>query len=181
MKVKYKDYSKAPKFVYHGSPNGEIKEFTPRVSLGTGEKYGPQVYASDNKITAKMFMADVGRSWSTGKTANNTLYAIIPLSRKEFVKKDKGGFLYTLPGKTFSSDPNRGMGNEEWASPVAVKPIEVNKFDSVLDAMIDDGVQVYFVSDELYKEMISSGKPKYEFLKEITSENQYRNLNIKSL
>lgn len=169
-----------PEFVYHGSPRADIGEFVPRVSMGSGEEYGPQVYASNDLATASMFMADVGKSWSTGEV-NGVLYAIIPLPREEFIERDKGGFLYKLSGETFSSDPKRGMGEKEWASSVPVKPIEVKKIESALDAMIESGVQVYFVTDEQYKEMQSSEKRNWEFLKELRSENEERGVNVRSL
>jgi hypothetical protein len=169
---------KKPEFVYHGSPNGDIGEFTPRISMGTGEKYGPQVYASDDFAVASMFMANVGKSWSTGEV-NGILYAIIPLSKEEFIKRDTGGFIYTFSGETFSSDQKRGMGDKEWASPISVKPIDIQKVDSVFSTMIDNGVQVYFVTDEQYKEMCSSGQPRWKFLKNLKSENQIQGINVK--
>jgi len=161
--------NKKPEFVYHGSPKGDIKEFIPLTSPGTGDAYGPQIYASDSEAVASMFMADVGKSWSTGEKDDKP-YAIIPMNKSDFVKRDKGGFVYKLPGETFFSDPERGMGVNEWASSVAVKPTEVTRVDSTFDAMIENGVQVYFVSDELYKEMEASGKPKWKFLNELQPE-----------
>lgn len=169
-----------PEFVYHGSPRGDIEEFIPRISLGSGEAYGTQVYASNDLATASMFMADVGKPWSTGDV-NGILYAIIPLTKEEFIQRDKGGFIYKLSGETFTSDPQRGMGEKEWASPVSVKPIEVRKIDSVLDAIVENGVQVYFVTDEQYGDMQSSEEPKWKSLLKLRSENQVRGVNIKSL
>lgn len=163
-----------PEFVWHGSPKAGIEEFFPRVSIGTGSEFGAKVYASNDLATASMFMADVGKTWSAGEI-NGTPYAIIPLTKEEFLdRNNKGGFLYKLPGETFFSDPKRGMGEKEWASSVPVKPIEVKKIDSVLDVMIENRVQVYFVTDEQYQEMRSSGQPSWTFLKNLQSENDPR-------
>jgi hypothetical protein len=49
-----------PPFLYHGSPKGDIEEFIPRVSSGTGDNFGARVYASPHVETACMFMADPG-------------------------------------------------------------------------------------------------------------------------
>ncbi len=170
-----------PKFVFHGSPKGDIEEFIPRISMGSGEQYGPQVYASNDLVTASMFMADVGKAWSSGEASNGVMYAIIPVLKEEFLPRDKGGFIYKLPGETFSTDSHRGMGEKEWASRVSVKPVEVKKIDSALEAMIESGVQVYFVTDEQYKEMLSLGRPKWEYLTNLSSENEARGVKIKLL
>ena len=169
-----------PDFVFHGSPRGDIQEFVPRVSLGSGEAFGPQVYASDDLAVATMFTANVGGSWSTGKVGE-ILYAIIPLSREDFLARDKGGYIYKLPGQTFGSERGRGMGDREWASPVAVNPAEVNKVDSSLDAMIAAGVQVYFVDPVAYEEMLKTDEPSWVFLKDFESENFRRGANFKPL
>lgn len=168
-----------PQFVYHGSPRGDIQEFIPRISKGSGERYGAQVYASNDIATACIFMSNIGRSWSAGE-ANGITYVIIPLTKEEFLKQNKIGYLYKLPAETFTSDPQRGMGDKEWASSVPVKPIDVTQIDSVLDTMIEHGVQVYFVTDALYQEMRSSREPNWTFLKSIRSENQERGIHVKS-
>lgn len=169
-----------PEFVFHGSPCGDIQEFSPRVSLGSGEPHGALVYASNDRAVAAMFTADVGGPWSTG-SVGDTLYAIIPKSRKDFVARDRGGFIYQLPGGTFSSDRSRGMGSREWASPVAVVPVSVSRVPSSLDAMIEHGVQVYFVDPELYRQMLASERPNWTFLAELESENQRRGQNVREL
>lgn len=169
-----------PPFLYHGSPNGEIEEFVPRISPGTGDEFGPLVYASPDIETACMFMANPETSWSTG-TINNIRYAIIPLSREEFLAKDKGGFIYKLASDTFSSDLQRGMGETEWASAEPVKPIEVLKFESSLDEMIKHNVQVYFVTPELYDQMKVSSESKWKLLKGQQSENELRGENALDL
>jgi hypothetical protein len=169
-----------PAYVFHGSPRGDIAEFTPRVSHGSGEAYGPQVYASDDLATAAMFTANVGRSWSTG-SVGGTLYAVIPMSREEFLGRDGGGYIYRLPGETFSTERGRGMGDREWASPVAVTPVDVTYVPSSLDAMVESGVQVYFVTPELYEQMRGSDQPNWMYLKDVESENQRRGMNVREL
>jgi hypothetical protein len=43
--------------------------------------------------------------------------------------------------------------------------IDVERIDSVLEEMINNGVQVYFVTDQQYSEIFSSGKSREEFLR----------------
>jgi hypothetical protein len=169
-----------PASVLHGSPRGDIKEFIPRVSLGSGEAFGPQVYASNDPAVAAMFTADVDGPWSTG-SVGEVLYAIIPGTRESFVERDRGGYIYELPGGTFSSDPRRGMGKREWASPVAVTPTKVTKVPSSLNAMVEAGVQVYFVPAELYEKMRATDSPNWKFLIGLESENLRRGVNVREL
>ncbi len=169
-----------PEFLYHGSPRGDIDEFIPRVSRGTGESYGPQVYASHDIATAIIFTATVKKTWSSGNS-NNVSFVVIPLPREDFITHDAGGFLYTLKSDTFSSDSTRGLGEREWASSVPVKPVRVERIESSLGAMIRYGVQVYFVTDEQYKRIYASKRPDIDFLRKLTSENQLRGMNVRDL
>jgi hypothetical protein len=164
-------YPEKPKFLYHGSPNGDIEEFTPRVSLGSGEKHGAQVYASDSLAVACMFTCKPGRSWSAG-THNGETFAVLPMTREEFLEKDKGGYIYKFDSDTFSTEEGRGMGNKEWASSVAVKPVEIIRIESSLEAMIKSGVQVYFVNPQVYDAALLARKNSWEIVKDMKPENK---------
>ncbi|MBA3733286.1 hypothetical protein H0W91_02825 [Patescibacteria group bacterium] len=141
-----------PKFLYHGSPNGDIEEFIPRISMGSGEKYGPLVYASDDIVVASVLTARPGKTWGSG-FHNGKHFAWIPMTREEFKKVDKGGWIYKFDSQNFSSEEGRGMGEKEWASSIPVKPIEKIRIESSLEEMIKNGVTVYFIDDEGYEEV----------------------------
>ena len=173
-----------PKFLYHGSPHVDIEEFEPRISPG-GEKYGALVYASPDLAAASIFMLKTDRSWSASRFSftgrYDVLCAIITEPREDFIKHDVGGHIYVLPSDTFETDPNRGLKEKEWASKVKVKPVQKLEFKSALDAVIENGVQVYFVDSEIYEKMESSKDHGQEILKNLESENQKRGVNIKKL
>lgn len=101
-----------PPFLYHGSPRGDIKKFEPKVSGGSGEKYGALVYAAPDMATASIFMSNVKGEWSAGRFSG-VPYTLIPMSRDEFIKNDTGGCIYVLPSDTFSFERGRGMGEYE--------------------------------------------------------------------
>lgn len=169
-----------PPFLYHGSPHKGIEEFEPRISKGTGEEFGAMVYATPDLATASAFLAEVKKEWSAGRFGD-TFYVLIPFPREEFIKNDKGGHIYVLPSDTFESDPKRGLGEYEWASKTSVKPTKKIEYPSALDAMLENGVQVYFVDDNTYKQIKESNDHGFSILKNIESENQKRGTNIKSL
>ena len=112
-----------PDFLYHGSSHKGVEEFEPRTSKGTGGKFGAMVYATPDLATASAFLAEVQKEWFAGRFGD-TFYVLIPLPREEFIKSDKGGHIYVLPSDTFESDPERGLGEYEWASKISVKPIK---------------------------------------------------------
>lgn len=156
-------------YVYHGSANKHIEKFEPRVSPGN-EKYGAHVYASPSKAAASVFMADVGKPWSAG-VVNGALCAIIPLTREEFMRRDNGGCIYTFSAETFSSDAERNLGDLEWASSVAVSPVDKTEYSSVLDAMLQNGVRVCFVDDGMLEKYVKAdGREKARLLEELKAE-----------
>ena len=146
-----------PPFLYHGSPNGEIEEFTPRVSMGSGEKFGPKVYASDDIAVASMMTTRLPMTWGGG-IHNGEVYCYIPMTREEFINFDTGGWIYKLDSDAFSTVDGGGMQEKEWGSSVSVKPIEKIRVESSYDAMTEHGVRMYFKGEEGYEEMSTLGE-----------------------
>ncbi len=167
-----------PPRLYHGSPNKTIEEFEPRVSKGTGEKFGALVYATSNLAIASIFLSEVKKTWSAGRFGD-VPYALITVPREEFITHDKGGYVYVFSSKSFESDPKRGLGEYEWASKEKVKPIEKIEYPSALEAMLENGVQVYFVDDEMFKRIKSSQDHGLFVLQSLESENQKRSINVR--
>jgi len=169
-----------PPFLYHGSPYKDIEEFEPRISKGTGEEFGAMVYATPDLATASAFLTEIQKEWSA-RRFGDTFCVIIPLSREEFIKNDKGGYIYILPSTTFESDPERGLGEYEWASKEKVKPSKKIEYTSALDAMLENEVQVYFIDDKTFRQIKESNDHGFSILRNLKSENQRRDINIKSL
>jgi hypothetical protein len=138
-----------PPFLYHGSTKGDITEFVPQISTGSGEQYGQLVYATPSLAVASIFMAKeyIRQPWSAGMY-NGKLCAFIPIPKEDFQKRDKGGHIYTVASDTFSTQEGRGLGENEYGSTEAVKPVSVTHHTSALEAMLKEGVQVYFVTPE---------------------------------
>ena len=73
------------------------------------------------------------------------------------------------------------MGEFEWISRQSIKPTEKVVYESALDAMIDNGVQVYFVDKETFEKIKESEDHGVGIIKTLESENQKRGVNIISL
>jgi hypothetical protein len=142
---------KPPK-LYHASRDPTIKVFEPRLGKCRDEKEGPQIFATPSKAMATVFLVETDDSWTQSGTINNIPYIIIS-DRDRFESLDQGGTIYSLSSDTFDTDLEKGLGELEYTSVDAVEPLGKETFDSGLDAMIQHGVQVYFVDREIFKEI----------------------------
>lgn len=119
------------KFVYHGSINGEIKEFVPRESTQKG-KY---VYATESFEVAGIFgfqMSSIARTLMYDKSGNLVVCERI----KDFMQKhDRSVFIYKLDSKPFEYFNEDNWGKNEVRTNERVKPEEVVKFDSALSML----------------------------------------------
>ncbi len=110
--------------------------------------------------------------------SNGVPYILISKDRDAFIEEDKGGVIYELPSEGFSFDPHKGMGEDEWTHKGAVQPTSKQEYSSALDAMIEQGVQVYFVDQATFQRFREDAEGK--MFDELTSENQQRGMNIRS-
>ena len=167
-----------PEFLYHGSTNAEITEFTPKISVGSGEKYGEKIYATPNKALATVFLCKLDKPWSAGMYSGIPV-AVLPIAREEFLETDFGGTLYTLPSASFEQNANE-LAGDEWASSKPIEPNEKKFYPSALDAMLEHGVQVYFVDDHTKSEIADTNDGGASVLRTLISENQRQNRNVLS-
>lgn len=165
-----------PSHLYHGSSNREITRFEPRALKVRDASEGPAVFATSDKRMATVFMIGVDDSWGNSGMHNGVPYMIIS-DRKRFEDLDQGGAIYHLPGETFDSDPSKGLGEVEWTSPEVVKPAHREDHKSALEAMLNHGVQVYFVDRETYEAYRAAPDQSLPLLRSLESENQKQGVN----
>lgn len=159
-----------PHILYHGSLIGDLELIEPRIGTGEGEAYGARVYATQDIATALIFTAHITCDWSMGILNDNSMYVVIPMTRAEFELVDTGGYIYELPSDSFDTDPGRGLGYKEYASPVSVVPKGHIHIQKTLYAMIKHGVRVYFVKPEDYTEYMSTSMVIEKLLEKYTPE-----------
>jgi len=66
------------------------------------------------------------------------------------------------------------MGEKEWTSREPVKPLSETEHPSALDAMIENGVQVYFVDKKTFDEIAAADDHGRQLLASLRSENMRR-------
>ena len=136
------------------------------------------VYATSELTDAIMFLQKTDLTGHFIIDDEKIAYAIIVGDREKFAERDAGGYIYVLPSDKFEPSPHKGMSNE-WVSKEGVKPVEVKEYNSALDAMLENSVQVYFVNDATYQKIRRAEDHGCSILKSLESENKRRNINVK--
>jgi len=174
--------------LFHVSPNKEIEFFEPRKENVRDQDEGHVIFATPDIAYATTFLVKSDDSW-TFKGKGNGIYFMIISDEERFRNADEGGAIYELQNETFENDPSKNMGSAEWTSRDSVKPIkeETRFYDSSLDAMVDNGVQVFFVDKEFFKKVrIDRENNKIPELllrleQEVESENMKRGKNVRKI
>jgi len=165
-----------PSVLYHGSSNKEITQVEPSSKKVRDPAEGPQVFATPDKRLASVFIVGVDDSWGNSGRHHGIPYMVIS-DRERFEALDKGGAIYHLPNTTFTTDPNKGLGNLEWASSEPVQPTHKEEHESALEAMLSHGVQVYFIDAPTYETFRNAEDHGLSILQATVSENQRRGIN----
>ncbi len=149
-----------PKVLFHSSRNKDIKEFEPRNKKVRDPLEGPVVFATPDKAYASCFLVPSDDSWVIiGRYSTYGVpgpWKVVVSDEERFRRADKGGAIYHLPSQSFSFHPERNMSETEWTSHQAVKPLGKEEYESGLEAMIGQGVDVYFVDKTTFDSIAQS-------------------------
>ena len=167
-----------PPMLYHGSAHKGLEELQPQSRPHRAEE-GELLYATPDMAISSIFLVE-GAHYGCGKFGN-VPYAWIIADRDEFIRNDKGGHIYVVPSDSFEINRGRGMGNDEYASDKPVQPVKAMEYSSAVDAMVENGVQVYFIDQETYEHVQMSKDHGYSIFNGIQSENQRRGTNVRQL
>lgn len=171
-----------PELLYISAQTSGITELVPQKGRYRDQKEGPVIFSTPDKALASAFLVkNHNSSWMKIGYYGDILVVAIDSDKETFLESDTGGSVYTVSSKTFDFDPNKGMGEKEWTSVDSVKPIAEIQYPSALEAMIENGVQVYFIDTETLRSIKESNDYGYNILSKLTSENERRGQNIKSI
>ena len=169
------------KYLYHASNNKNIEILEPRVESVRDPKEGPVVFASQDKAYVTCFLVPTNDSWVKisrySSDKHPIIYVVCISDKKRFKELDKGGAIYYLPSSSFYLDKSKN--DLEWTSREKVRPVRKELYSSGLDAMIDNGVIVYFCDKPTLlnlKEDPSDVDKTMRILNSLVSENEKRGL-----
>ena len=160
-----------PKLLYHGSPACALQIIEPRQKNIRHSNEGPVVFANEQFEFALMFMsprADDSWTFKFGHQINTdiTWYYIIS-DEQRFTENDTGGSVYEVQSDTFYQETDFGM-RTEWVSKESVGIVKEYHFESTLRALLEHGVNVYFVNRELFQEIKNTpGRARIEILSKL--------------
>lgn len=171
------DYLEKPEKLYHGSSfhiSGALKPVLEHGTLDHVHK-NPAVFATARLDIAALFMFPLDILASIG-FEQDIAYICIWGTLEDFKSKDRGGFIYTFPSTDFEK-----VGKEyEWQSFKEIMPIEAKEFSSVIEGMMECGVQIYFINDDpIFDRIVTEKDNRAPILEELISENQKQEINKK--
>lgn len=165
-----------PPVLYIATQTAGLQELSPREGRNRGGDEGAVIFSTPNKELASVFLIEGHNdSWIQIGYFSDIPYVAICMSREDFLNRDHGGTMYEVPSDTFNYDPNLGMGDKEWTSSEAVNPTNETDYPSALDAMIENGINVYFVDRQTFDAMNAANDHGFSILLPLTSENKLRN------
>lgn len=168
-----------PAVLYHASPLSELEELTPQSKTIRDPEEGPVVFATPDLAYATMFLVPTDDSWVIIGVHNN-LYYIAISDRETFLKLDKGGAIYSLPVDNFYCDLAKSGREKEWVCKASVKPLNKTTVTSALYAMMEHGVQVFFIPKATFNKMYAEPERAVTFLYDTVSENKRSGINYLS-
>lgn len=174
---------KKPEILYHASSRRDLKEIEARAEGVRDPNEGPVVFGTPDEAYASCFLvSDTKGSWiNIGQWSSDPVkhgpWHFICSDRNRFEENDHGGTIYSMNPEGFTTDPAKGTGTAEWVSRDDVKPVNRKDYDSALEAMIDNGVQVFFTDPETMKKIRESEDRGYSITKNLVSENEKLNRN----
>jgi hypothetical protein len=95
----------------------------------------------------------------------------------EFRLADQGGAIYELSSKGFTMDAVKGLGGHEWVTTEAVVPLSSRIYDSALEAMISNEVQLFFVNPSQLDAIEAASDYGLSMLKALKPINYERRIN----
>lgn len=139
-----------PEVLYHGS-SFYLNKIKPRQESFRDKNEGHVVFASSDIAFASIFITRIYDDHSI-KFKHAGVYYMIIDDEEKFRATDKKGYIYTLSSQNFMHDRVKGM-KCEWFSRQAIIPSEYKRHRSGLEAMIEHGVQVYFLKARAFGEI----------------------------
>lgn len=141
--------------LYHGSDNKNLFIIKPHNLSVRNSDEGSVIFATPNQAYAYAFSIrprgryrqDISR-WTINGV--KTPWHITIDDETAFRNTDMGGAVYSVTTEQFILDETFNHGTPEWTTRTAVVPLNKVIFDSSLAAMIEQGLQVHFVTADVF-------------------------------
>ena len=174
--------------LFHASPHKNLTHLKPMALTYRGKNEGAAVFATPHIDFAAMFLTRAVDSWALKGSVDNGPFYFICKDKKRFMEESqKGGAIYCCDAQNFHTDLTKGNKSQEWLSRKPVKILTSLLFDSSFDAMLQLGVQVFFIDEKTFAALSTTIKKTRNMVKEreilmsLVSENKKLKRNYKPL
>lgn len=163
-----------PKELYHASSRSDLNIIEPRAESSRNIEEGLVVFATPSLSYATMFLFRWDGSWVQAGFTNSVPIMVISDKERFFEEESKGGSIYVLPSESFSCEEESNMDEFEWISKRSVKPLRSMSFNSALEAMLENGVQVFILDKDTFDKFtaLNTTSDRVSFLNSQTSVNK---------
>jgi len=162
-------------YFYHASPVRNLISLQPQAKTRPYDfDGGPVVWATPSLPFATEFIVACDDSLTKGGAYGEICYLIIG-DRIKYESLDIGGMVYVLSPENF-----KHFRGHEWYSFSPVLPIRKIEYNSGVQAMIENGVQVFFPQPEIF-DQIKAGADHLDIIRKLVSENQKLGINYNKI
>jgi hypothetical protein len=159
-------------FLYHGSDNKNLFIIKPHNQSVRHSDEGSVIFATPDSAYAYAFTVrprgryrqDISR-WRLDGV--ETPWHITIDDEAAFRYADLGGAVYRVAAEQFTLDATYDHGTPEWTAHAAVVPVDKTIFTSSLKAMLEQGLQVHFVSPAEFDQIKVAQNHGWEIVKEL--------------
>lgn len=169
-----------PQKLYRGMRERNKEFFDPQENVAKRDLHEDAlVFATPDKACATMFLVpEASDSW-TLKGCYDGVWVHVISDEKLYRELDSGGSVYEITDvDDFYCDREKGMKESEWTSQKRVAPSTSEEYDNSVDAMMDNGVQVYFVDENTFLAIATADDKGAHILSTLQSENQKTGKNV---
>lgn len=171
--------AKNSRILFHGTRKRSLNILTPFPGDQRDSKTGHVVFATPFFDYACCFMAlSGGKGFYIAQRGLFSPRVFVCADETGFRSNDIGGAVYYVSAQGFSYNKDKGGGIAEWVNPKPVEVAEKTLFPSVLDAMIENYVQVFFVDKDKMTKIMELRSKGLKLLDSLRSENQKQQKNI---
>ena len=140
--------------LYHGSSIQGLKKLVPQERRKRAAGDPACVYAAIKaKVAAPFMVSTMDDSWAVfGQYNQDPEYYLVVVEPRFREQGKAGGSLYTVANIGLTTEPEIGLGEDEWHCEAEVPVLSEEHWPSALAAMVHYGVKVVFLTPGQFAE-----------------------------
>lgn len=129
------------------------------MTLSHNINIGSFLFATEKKLLALMYLMPKGFPVMMNPEKKFP-HIVVAGDADEVLSKDFGGSIYVLNDESFFTTPQEGLSDYEKVSKDTVTPVKEIEINSAIESLIEAGVSLYFVNNEVFNNLIGNPEQK---------------------